>query len=94
MVALEIIIALFLLVIAVILIRKDKFTIEINVNIHEGKEYSTPAPAPQPQSAQLDKLTEQERDLYEDSYSLIGALNKIMQTGELPELPVPKEELK
>lgn len=94
MVALEIIIALFLLVIAVILIRKDKFTIEINVNIHENSGPVRHSAAPAVSANQLDKLTDEERELYEDSYSLIGALNKIMQTGELPEPKVPKEELK
>ena len=93
MVALEVLITLALLVIAGTLIFTKKFTVEINVNVHEKFEHDR-NPAPLPTSATLQKLTEEEQELYESSYSVIGALNKILQTGELPSDPEKKEELK
>lgn len=98
MVALEIIIALVLLVIAGFLILKGKIVVEINVNVQGGFDHSrkeTAVPAPLiPKSESLTELTEEERQLYEESHSLLGALNHLLNTGEMPpEHKKPEKEL-
>ena len=93
MVALEVIIALALLIIAFALVFKGKITIEINVKHQQHFEQSRSEPAVK-LSHPLDKLSEEERKLYDDGQSLLGAINQLLSTGELPKDPKDQKELK
>lgn len=92
MVALEFIIALALLIVAFALVFKGKITIEINVN-HQEHAKHTPAVA-EKVSHPLDKLSEEEQKLYDDGQSLLGAINQLLTSGELPQDPKNPKELK
>lgn len=92
MVALEVIIALTLLIFAGIIILKGKLTVEINVNVRTETAIPPVTAPAMPSAANLSELTEEEKELYQNSHSILGTLNHILSTGELPkDLQDPKE---